>query len=165
MQHGDMPLMWQSYESICKTGFEEEFGDQWQLDNFLWTPAIVPATQDATYDLAYVFSTRKFTVRFQNWDHTLLDEQQVEYGKAAQAPADPTREGYTFKGWDRELNNIIADMTVTAVFEKAKDDKDTGIKDVQILPSEGVQKILHEGRLYIILPDGKVFNAQGVRVK
>ena len=95
----------------------------------------------------------------------MLDEQQVEYGKAAQAPADPTREGYTFKGWDREFNNIIADMIVTAVFEKNKDDKDTGIKDVQILPSEGVQKILHEGRLYIILPDGKVFNAQGVRVK
>ena len=44
-------------------------------------------------------------------------------------------------------------MTVTAVFETAKDDKDAGIKDVQILPSEGVQKILHEGRLYIILPD------------
>ncbi len=165
VKHGDMPLTWQSYESILQNWFEEEFGDQWQLDNFLWTPAIVPATQDATYDLAYVFSTRKFTVRFQNWDHTLLDEQQVEYGKAAQAPADPTREGYAFKGWDREFNNIIADMTVTAVFEKNKDDKDTGIKDVQILPSEGVQKILHEGRLYIILPDGKVFNAQGVRVK
>lgn len=165
VKHGDMPLTWQSYESICKTGFEEEFGDQWQLDNIFWTPAIVPATQDATYDLAYVFSTRKFTVRFQNWDHTLLDEQQVEYGKSAVAPADPTRKGYTFKGWDREFNNIIADMTVTAVFEKNKEDKDTGIKDVQILPSEGVQKILHEGRLYIILPDGKVFNAQGVQVK
>ena len=94
-----------------------------------------------------------------------IQRQQVEYGKSAVAPADPTREGYTFKGWDREFNNIIADMTGTAVFEKNKDDKDTGIKDVQILPSEGVQKILHEGRLYIILPDGKVFNAQGVRVK
>ena len=56
-------------------------------------------------------------------------------------------------------------MTVTAVFEKTKDDKDTGIKDVHILPSEGVRKILYEGTLYIILQDGKVFNAQGMRVK
>lgn len=167
VKHGDMPLTWQYYESICKTGFEEEFGDQWQLDNIFWTPAIVPATQDAAYDLAYVFSTRKFTVRFQNWDHTLLDEQKVEYGEAAQAPADPTREGYTFTGWDREFNNIIADMTVTAVFEKSKNPGgETGIEDIDASATfDGAQKIIHEGMLYIIRPDGKIINVIGVRVK
>lgn len=160
VEHGEMPTAYQAIEDQGKPATEQYV---YTFDH--WNPAIVAATSDATYEAVFKESARKYLVRFQNWDHTLLDEQQVEYGKAAQAPADPTREGYTFKGWDREFNNIIADMTVTAVFEKTKDDKDTGIKDVQILPSEGVQKILHEGRLYIILPDGKVFNAQGVRVK
>ncbi len=160
VEHGEMPTAYQAIEDQGKPATEQYV---YTFDH--WNPAIVAATSDATYEAVFKESARKYLVRFQNWDHTLLDEQQVEYGKSAVAPADPTREGYTFKGWDREFNNIIADMTVTAVFEKNKDDKDTGIKDVQILPSEGVQKILHEGRLYIILPDGKVFNAQGVRVK
>lgn len=160
VEHGEMPTAYQAVEDQGKPATEQYV---YTFDH--WNPAIVAATSDATYEAVFKESARKYLVRFQNWDHTLLDEQQVEYGKSAVAPADPTRDGYTFKGWDREFNNILADMTVTAVFEKAKDDKDTGIKDVQILPSEGVQKILHEGRLYIILPDGKVFNAQGVRVK
>lgn len=160
VEHGEMPTAYQAIEDQGKPATEQYV---YTFDH--WNPAIVAATSDATYEAVFKESARKYLVRFQNWDHTLLDEQQVEYGKSAVAPADPTREGYTFKGWDREFDNIIADMTVTAVFEKNKDDKDTGIKDVQILPSEGVQKILHEGRLYIILPDGKVFNAQGVRVK
>ena len=153
--------MWQSYQSLAKTGFEEELGEKWQLDDIFWSPAIAPATEDAAYDLAYVFSPRKYTVRFQNWNFSLLKEQQVEYGKAAQAPADPTREGYTFKGWDREFSNIKADMTVTALFEK---NKTQGIEDI-VVPADKAQKVLIDGILYIALPDGKIFDAHGLQVR
>lgn len=42
----------------------------------------------------------------------------------------------------------------------------TGIEDVSIQPSAvSSQKILHNGILYIIRPDGAIYNATGVRVK
>ena len=40
----------------------------------------------------------------------------------------------------------------------------TAIEDVRI-DSEKAQKILHEGMLYIIRPDGKVFNILGAEVR
>ena len=159
VEHGSMPSAYQAVEDQGKPATEQYV---YTFDH--WNPAIVAATSDATYEAIFTESLRKYLVRFQNWDHSLLDEQQVEYGKAAQAPADPTREGYTFKGWDREFNKILADMTVTAVFEKSKD-QGQGIEDILALPIDSAQKILHEGALYILRPDGKVFNAQGAEVK
>ena len=46
----------------------------------------------------------------------MLDTQTVNYGEAATAPADPTREGYTFTDWDKAFDNVTADMTVTAQY-------------------------------------------------
>lgn len=45
-------------------------------------------------------------------------EQTVEYGKDVVLPANPTKEGYTFKGWEGQTTGITADGTVTAKFEK-----------------------------------------------
>ena len=39
-----------------------------------------------------------YTVTFKDWDGTVLSTQSVLEGTAATAPADPTREGYTFTG-------------------------------------------------------------------
>lgn len=162
VSYGEMPTAYQAIEDQGKPATEQYV---YTFDH--WNPAIVAATSDATYEAVFTQALRKYLVRFQNWDHTLLSEQQVEYGKAAQAPADPTREGYTFTGWDREFNNIIADMTVTAVFEKSKNPGgETGIEDTDASATfSGAQKILHEGMLYIIRPDGTIINAIGVRVK
>ena len=130
-----------------------------------WTPEIATITEDVTFDAVFVSAPRQYTVRFQNWDHTLLSVQQVEYGKAAQAPADPTREGYTFKGWDREFDNILADMTVTAVFEKQ-----SGATGIENTPaplwgeSERGCKFLRDG-LLLIERNGKTYNAQGAEVR
>lgn len=129
-----------------------------------WTPEVATILEDVTFDALFAESARTYTVTFQNWDHTLLDEQQVAYGAAAAAPAEPAKEGYTFIGWDREFNNILADMTVTAVFEKEKADQPTGIEDI-VAPMDNAAKVLIEGALYIIRPDGKVYNAQGARIK
>ena len=61
------------------------------------------------------------TVTFKDWDGTVLKTQEVQYGGDAEAPADPTRTGYTFTGWDKEFTNITADLVVTAQYEMLGD--------------------------------------------
>ena len=64
------------------------------------------------------FTADTFTVTFKDWDGTVLSTQTVEYGAAAEAPADPTREGYTFTGWDvADFSNITGDLTITAQYD------------------------------------------------
>ncbi len=156
VNHGAMPTQYEAVEGQGKPATEQYV---YTFDH--WNPAIAVATEDATYEAVFTQSLRKYTVRFQNWDHTLLKEEPVEYGKAATAPADPVREGYTFKGWDRAFNNIITDMTVTAVFEK---NKEQGLEDIRV-DGDTAQKVLVDGTLYIALPDGRIYNANGLRVK
>ena len=59
-----------------------------------------------------------FTVTFQDWNGTVLKTEQVEQGKSATSPAAPVREGYTFKGWDKDFSNVQSNLTVTAQYEK-----------------------------------------------
>ena len=40
-----------------------------------------------------------YTVKFIDWDGTILKQQTVQEGTAATPPSNPTREGYTFTGW------------------------------------------------------------------
>ena len=158
--HGEMPA---AYQAVIDQGKPSTAAYTYMFDH--WNPAIVAATADAAYDAIYTQNARTYTVTFQNWDHSFLEEQQVPYGTAATAPAEPAKEGYTFKGWDREFNNILTDMTVTAVFEKTQGGT-TGIEDIDASATfDGAQKIIHEGMLYIIRPDGKIINVIGVRVK
>lgn len=59
------------------------------------------------------------TVRFVDYDDTLLSEVLVEYGDAATPPEDPERRGYTFTYWDKEseLSSVKKDMTVKAQYK------------------------------------------------
>ncbi|MBR6620679.1 MAG: bacterial Ig-like domain-containing protein [Clostridia bacterium] len=72
--------------------------------------------------LAYAISISDFgdnrhVVRFVDWDGTVLHTERVASGEAATAPANPTREGYTFTGWDKEFNNITEKTVVTAQYK------------------------------------------------
>ncbi len=66
-----------------------------------------------------------FTVTFVDYDGTVLKTETVESGKSATPPADPTREGYEFTGWDKSLDNVTSDLTVTAQYEYKTTDKPT----------------------------------------
>lgn len=57
-----------------------------------------------------------YTVTFKDYDGTVLKTETVETGKAATAPANPSRNGYSFSGWDKAFDNITADTTVTATY-------------------------------------------------
>jgi len=83
-----------------------------------WSPEIVAVTGDATYTAQYeAIPVATYTVTFVDWNGTVLKTETVEEGKAATAPADPTREGYTFTSWDKAFDNVTSDLTVTAQYE------------------------------------------------
>ncbi len=67
-----------------------------------WTPAVaetVPAN-DVTYTASWEIG--KFSVTFVDGNETLKSES-LEFGASIIAPADPTKEGYTFAGWSPEV--------------------------------------------------------------
>ena len=86
-----------------------------------WDTDFSKITADTTVTATYTSTVNSYTVTFVDYDGTVLDTQTVEYGKSATAPADPTRDGYTFTGWDTGFENITADITVTATYEQTGD--------------------------------------------
>ena len=79
-----------------------------------WDKAFTNIMADLVVTAQYSINT--YTVTFKDWDGTVLKTQEVQYGGDAEAPADPTRVGYTFTGWDKEFTNIMADLVVTAQY-------------------------------------------------
>ena len=79
-----------------------------------------------------------YKVTFRDADGTILDEQDVKEGESAKAPSNPTKEGYTFTGWDKSLDNISGDTDITAEYEVIKnkvtfeDENGNKIKDVEV---------------------------------
>ena len=84
-----------------------------------WDKAFTNITADLVVTAQYSINT--YTVTFKDWDGTELKTQEVQYGGDAEAPADPTRVGYTFTGWDKAFTNITADLVVTAQYEMLGD--------------------------------------------
>ena len=84
-----------------------------------WDKAFTNIMADLVVTAQYSINT--YTVTFKDWDGTVLKAQEVQYGGDAEAPADPTRTGYTFTGWDKEFTNIMADLVVTAQYEMLGD--------------------------------------------
>jgi hypothetical protein len=60
----------------------------------------------------------KHTVKFVDWDDKVLSTQTVIDGEAAVAPANPTRDGYIFKGWDSDFSLVVDNITVKALYEE-----------------------------------------------
>ncbi len=78
-----------------------------------------------TWDLVHGVSVPQYTVTYDAGDGaSTVDSQTVAFGKLATAPADPTREGYTFKGWQLSgeaydfATPVTGDITLTALWEK-----------------------------------------------
>jgi hypothetical protein len=99
--------------------FGGQLGDGTTTDRS--TPGLVTfpdSGMDFVKDFIIEVVSVSYTVKFVDWDGSTLNEQTVEEGKAATAPANPARAGYTFIGWDKDFSNITGDLTVTAAYEK-----------------------------------------------
>ena len=64
------------------------------------------------------FTIANYQVTFLDYnDDVLLVETVVEGDDAKGPETDPEREGYDFSGWDQSIENITADLTVTATYK------------------------------------------------
>ena len=71
--------------------------------------------------LPHTQKKESYTVTFQDFDGTVLKTESVEAGKAATAPDDPVRDGYTFIGWNKEFSSIVKDAVITAEYLRITD--------------------------------------------
>ena len=125
--------------------------DKWEN----YSPALgLNVISDTT--VTAIFKAKMFTVRFLDWDQTPLKQESVAYGSSATPPADPTREGYTFTGWDTdEWQNVKRDLQVYATYKKAEQ----GLESIQNSEVRS-QKILRDGQMYILRGE-KLYDARG----
>ena len=57
-----------------------------------------------------------YTVRFQDFDGTILETDIVASGESATAPEVPERNGYTFVGWDKDFSTITEDAVIKSEY-------------------------------------------------
>lgn len=97
-----------------------------------------PVTADLTLTAKWQVNQYTITFKPENGGQDIVIKQ--DYGTAITAPANPTKTGYTFAGWDREIPTTVPaeDMTITARWtenrviviirpDDSKDEPDPGI--------------------------------------
>ena len=80
-----------------------------------WSESFTNISSDLTVTAVY---TRKvYTVTFVDSDDSVLSTQSINHGEAATAPPAPTKDGYTFIGWDNNRFDYVTQaMTIKAMY-------------------------------------------------
>lgn len=83
-----------------------------------WDKSVVAVEDNAIYTAQYKIKT--FTIKFVDYNGTVLSSQTVEYGKTPTTPSDPSRTGYNFTGWSDTVTTAMANKTYTAQYSIIK---------------------------------------------
>lgn len=83
-------------------------------------------TKNEALTLYPVWNTNKYTITFDTNGGSEIAPITQEYGTHITAPADPTREGYTFIGWDREIPETMPAENMTLKARWRDTEKPTG---------------------------------------
>jgi len=81
--------------------------DGWDID-------ATDVTEDLEVNATFVVAT--YTVIFRVDGVQEGATQTITHGEAAVAPADPTKVGHTFVGWDAEFDEVTSDLIISAEF-------------------------------------------------
>ncbi len=83
-------------------------------------------TKNEALTLYPVWNTNKYTITFDTAGGSEIAPITQEYGTHITAPADPTREGYTFIGWDTEIPTTMPAENMTLKAKWKDIEKPTG---------------------------------------
>ena len=83
-------------------------------------------TKNEALTLYPVWNTNKYTITFDTAGGSEIAPITQDYGTAITAPADPTREGYTFTGWDTEIPTTMPAENITLKAKWKDIEKPTG---------------------------------------
>ena len=101
---------------------EKEPTEMYEYVHSGFSPELVAATKDATYQMTWDTKLRTFYVGFWNGE-TELQQDYLEYGSMPKYEGEtPTKEAtaqytYTFKGWDPAIGEVKDNVGYQAVFE------------------------------------------------
>lgn len=83
-------------------------------------------TKNEALTLYPVWNTNKYTITFDTAGGSEIAPITQDYGTAITAPADPTRDGYTFIGWDTEIPTTMPAENITLKARWKDIEKPTG---------------------------------------
>ena len=83
-------------------------------------------TKNEALTLYPVWNTNQYTITFDTNGGSEIAPITQDYGTNITAPADPTREGYTFIGWDREIPTTMPAENITLKAKWKDIEKPTG---------------------------------------
>ncbi len=83
-----------------------------------WEPALPSVIPASDLTVKALWTINQYTITFDTDGGSAIESITQDYNSEVVAPADPTREGYTFAGWDPELPSVIpaSDLTVKALW-------------------------------------------------
>ena len=83
-------------------------------------------TKNEALTLYPVWNTNKYTITFDTNGGSEIAPITQDYGTQIAAPANPTRKGYTFKGWDKEIPETMPAENITITARWRDTEKPTG---------------------------------------
>lgn len=89
-----------------------------------WDETIVPVDGPKTYKATFTSSVNEYTIKYVNYDGTVLQEETLKYGDTPSYKGEtPVKAGdvqysYSFTGWDASEINVTGDKTYTAQFKQ-----------------------------------------------
>lgn len=100
------------------------FGGWNKADGTAWDYASDKVTDNITLYAKWAANT--YTITFDTAGGSEIAPITQDYGTVITAPADPTREGYTFMGWDREIPTTMPAENITLKARWKDIEKPTG---------------------------------------
>lgn len=107
--YGDMP-------EYNKETPKQASTEQYDFTFAGWDTAVSEVTKDVVYTATYTYKVRSYTIKFVDYNGTVLSEQSVEYGTKPTEPT-PTKTGYDFTGWDKSVVAVTGEATYTAQYK------------------------------------------------